>query len=159
MSRRRLISIFGGIVGVGAAFGLTLTFFGQRPAPLGHTTAPWQLIASIEVRDTSDGIIPHMIKVFPDDVRDAAEDFVIEGYLMRFVAEPALSEFLILPDPPTCPFCGGSGYGPYLEVQMKEPLDDLPDYTKLRIRGQLELIDDPTVYDAVRLIKGELVKG
>ena len=126
--------------------------------PRGHNTPAWELITSIEAVDTSDDILPNVVKTFPDALRTGTHDFEIEGYLMRFVSEPYLQDFILLPDPPECPFCGSSGYGPYLEVRMQTPLEDLPNYTKLRVRGTLELIEDPTVYETTRLVDGILIE-
>ena len=123
----------------------------------GHTAAPWQLLSTIESVDTSDDIIPNLIKTFPEELRAASDNFEIEGYVMRFVSEPYLQEFMLLPDTPECAFCGGIGYGPFLEVRMETPLGDMPNYTKLRVRGQLELIEDPTVFDTARLVNATLV--
>ena len=159
MVNRVVIFILIGVLVAGSGL-LVFYLWNTAPSPvaLGHQEPAWELLASIQIEDTSDDILPHMIKTFPKPVRDAAEEFVIEGYLIRFVAEPYLQEFMIVPDPPECPFCGGAGYGPYLEVNTRQPLDDLPDYTKLSLIGQLEFIEDPTVYDAVKLVDAVLLK-
>ena len=155
--RTSLIALFCVLcVGISLAWAIG-TFDTAQDQILGHETPPWELLARIEIEDTSDDILPNMIKTFPDEVIAAAQDFQIEGYLIRFVAEPYLREFMIVPDSPECPFCGGAGYGPYLEVQMREPLDDLPNYTKLHLVGQLEFIDDPKIFDAVKLTDAVLL--
>lgn len=159
MELRKLLWILAFIFAGGGGFALGMNAYLNSLVPTqGHETEAWQLLASIEAIDTSDTILPNMIKTFPDDLRAAADDFQIEGYLIRFVAEPYLQDFIIIPDPPNCLYCGGAGYGPYLEVNMKAPLDDdIPDYTKLTLRGTLELIEDPSVYDNAKLIDAILI--
>jgi len=144
------------ILGGAAAFGFNAWTEKQAPS-FGHQTEAWELLGRIDVEDVSDDILPKLIKTFPEDIRSATEGFQIEGYLVRFVAEPYLQEFLIVPDPPSCLFCGGAGYGSYLEVQMRAPLDDLPDFTKLSLRGELVLVEDPTVYDTAKLVDAVLL--
>ncbi|MEM6464860.1 MAG: hypothetical protein AAF724_23415, partial [Pseudomonadota bacterium] len=128
--RNFLLSLCGIALCVAVLTVIAPDLFAQPEPVRGHTATPWQLLASIETYDISDDIVPNMIKTFPPDLRAAADGFAIEGYLMRFAAEPYLQEFLLLPDPPECPYCGGAGYGPFLEVIMREPLDDLPNYTQ-----------------------------
>ncbi|MEO0342301.1 MAG: hypothetical protein AAF198_02580 [Pseudomonadota bacterium] len=164
MMSKRLHAQFAGMIATiaitaAAVFVLITVFWPQSgtTTPRGHTTQAWQLLASVEIYDTSDSLMPNVVKTFPDNLRAATNEFEIEGYLLRYLAEPYLQAFMLVPDPPECEFCGGGGYGPFLDVQMKTPMSDLPNYTKLRVRGTIELIEDPEIYEAVRLVDAVLV--
>ncbi len=111
----------------------------------------WALLAGATLAEEGSAVA----KTFPPALIAAAEQFEISGYVVPLVAEPYLKTFLLVPDPADCPFCGGGGYGPSLEVEMKRALPDVPEGTYVVLNGRLELDRSPETYDLFRLIDAE----
>ncbi|KMW57818.1 hypothetical protein AIOL_002786 [Candidatus Rhodobacter oscarellae] len=119
----------------------------------------WQVLQGVTITEELDGDIWQAKKSFSADVLAAAEsrNFDIAGFYVPIQAQAYIEFFLLVPDPADCPFCGNGGYGPSLEVTLKKPMKDMAEFSKLHIRGQLELIDDPTTYQAYRMIDAAVV--
>ena len=92
------------------------------------------------------------IKTFPPALIARQDDFEITGFVVPITAEPFIQTFILVEDPANCPFCGGSGYGPVLEVQLKRPIGTLTEFTELTVEGRLELIEDPETFQSYRMV-------
>ncbi len=114
--------------------------------------AQWRLLAEVEIEEHVEDGIWTAEKRFPDALLAAREGFEIEGYLVPITPEAFIETFLLVEDPADCPFCGSSGYGPALEVELRHPLRDLPEFSRIRVRGELQTIEDPETYQALRLV-------
>lgn len=121
--------------------------------------AGWALLNAASLSEVTEGGAVRVEKVFPPELVQAAEAFEISGYLVPNAAQPYLKRFLLVPDPANCPFCGDSGYGPVLEVEMTKALPDLPEGTPLTLKGRLELDRSPETYDLFRLTGAEVVES
>lgn len=113
-------------------------------AAAGDPEANWRLLAMVEISETvTDDGVWRADKSFPPELRAAREDFEIEGYFVPITSEPFVRTFLLVEDPADCPYCGGGGYGPVLEVTLKRPLAELPEFSRIRVRGDLAFVEDP----------------
>lgn len=111
----------------------------------------WALLAAVKVREIIDGNEWRAEKTFPAELIARMEDFRITGYIVPVDAQPYLRNFLLVQDPADCPFCGSGGYGPVLEVNLKRPLSELPEFSRVTVRGPLTLIDDPETLQMFRM--------
>lgn len=119
--------------------------------------ANWQLLESISFEEVETDDKWMVIKDFPEALRTQSGPFTITGYYVPIEAQAYVTQFLIVPDPADCPFCGSNGYGISLEVRMAEPLPDMPEATEVTVSGRLELIDDTETYQFARLTDAVLV--
>ncbi|MEM9343064.1 MAG: hypothetical protein AAGA87_08470 [Pseudomonadota bacterium] len=126
--------------------GITTSFF--FATPLAATEEAWDLLYSVRVEEVVNGDEWRAEKTFPDELAAARDDFEIEGYLVPIIAQAEMTILILSEYPADCPFCGGGGYGPGLEVHMRDPLPDMPEFSPLRVRGTLEFIDDPETFQA-----------
>lgn len=118
---------------------------------------PWDLINDIQYTETETETSWSVAKTIPEDLRAMADSFEITGYYVPIEAQAYVTSFLLVPDPADCPFCGENGYGPSLEVKMKRPMPDVPEATKITLRGTLHIDDSPETYRAVYVTEGVLV--
>lgn len=122
--------------------------------------APWRLLAEVEIKEVIDGLDWRAEKTFPDALVAAAEqEFEIGGFFIPVSAEAYIETFLLVQDPADCPFCGNGGYGPVVEVHMRHPLPDMPEFSPLSLRGDLVLIDDPETFQTYRLDDAVRIDG
>ena len=122
--------------------------------------APWRLLAEVEIEEVIDGLDWRAEKTFPDALRAAAgQAFEIAGFFVPVTAEAYTRTFLLVQDPADCPFCGSGGYGPVVEVHMRHPLPDMPEFSPLSLRGDLILIDDPETFQLYRLEDAVRIDG
>ncbi|MEM6276745.1 MAG: hypothetical protein AAF714_07310 [Pseudomonadota bacterium] len=120
--------------------------------------AAWNLLNTATVSEKITGDIWEAVKEFPEPLRDATDDFVVQGFLVPMLAEAELSHFILVQDPENCPFCGnGSGYAPVLEVMLAQAIPALPEFSQIRVQGELELIEDPQTYQMFRLVDARAV--
>lgn len=117
---------------------------------------PWELITSISYTETETETEWKVEKTIPDALRAQAENFTITGYYVPVEAQAQVTQFLIVPDPADCPFCGSNGYGPTLEVFMKRPMPDVAEATEITVEGTLNFDDSPETYRAVFLTDARL---
>ncbi|MBM7067735.1 hypothetical protein [Actibacterium sp. 188UL27-1] len=117
----------------------------------------WSLLRLAEIREEGLDEDWRAIKHFPDELRAAADAFEVDGFVVPILPEPYLKQFLLVEQPDNCPFCGNSGYGPVIEVEMKRPLPDLPEFTRVIISGRLELNEDPETFQMFRLVDAVLI--
>lgn len=134
----------------------TLVILTSLAAPL-HADG-WSLLATATVLETEEDGIWQAEKTFPPALQAAAEDFAVKGYYVPVEAQAWIQTFLLVADPANCPFCGGGGSGPVLEVEMKRPLPDMAEFTVIAVRGRLEFIDDPDTLQMFRLKDAILVE-
>ena len=120
---------------------------------------PWELITAISYKESETGGEWKVEKLIPDALRAQTQGFTITGYYVPVEAQAYVSQFLIVPDPADCPFCGSNGYGPTLEVFMKSPMEDVPEATELTVSGTLNFDESTETYRAVFLTDAELVGG
>jgi len=114
---------------------------------------PWTLIAGVEYREIIEGNDWRVEKTLPPPLLEAAKrPFTVSGYYVPIEAQAYVTNFLLVPDPENCPFCGSSGIGILLEVFASEPMPDLPEGTEVTLTGTLEIVDDPFTYQAVKLV-------
>ena len=118
---------------------------------------PWDLITAIEYEETETETTWSVKKIVPADLRAMASSFEITGFYVPIEPQAYVSSFLLVPDPADCPFCGQNGYGPSLEVKMKRPMPDVPEATKITLRGTLHIDDSPETYRAVYVTDGVLL--
>lgn len=117
---------------------------------------PWDLIQQIGYEETETETEWKVEKTIPEALRAQADGFRITGYYVPVEAQAQVSQFLLVPDPADCPFCGESGYGPALEVQMKRPMPDIPEATEITVTGQLNFDESTETYRAVFLTDARL---
>jgi len=118
---------------------------------------PWGLIAGVEYSEVINGDDWRVEKTLPAPLVAAAEaPFTVTGYYVPIEAQAYVTNYLLVPDPANCPFCGSSGIGVLLEVFAADPMPDLPEGTELTVTGTLELVDDPYTYQAVKLVDARL---
>ena len=114
---------------------------------------PWELIAGVEYREEIDGDEWRVVKMLPAQLIEATKaPFTVTGYYVPIEAQAYVTNFLLVPDPADCPFCGSSGIGVLLEVFASEPMPDLPEGTEMTMTGTLEMVEDPYTYQAVKLV-------
>ena len=112
----------------------------------------WNLLGTAKVSETIENDEWKAVKEFPADLRAATDDFTVEGYVVPILAEPEITTFILVQDPENCPFCGtGSGYGPVLEVMLDKAIPSVPEFSRIKVIGELELIEDPQTYQMFRL--------
>ncbi|MEL6913258.1 MAG: hypothetical protein AAFP13_02030 [Pseudomonadota bacterium] len=115
--------------------------------------AAWNLLNLASVSEAVVDDTWFAVKAFPEELRAATDDFLIEGYVVPILAEPEISSFILVQDPENCPFCGtGSGYAPVLEVILGEPIPSVEEFSRIRVQGELELIDDPQTFQMFVLV-------
>ena len=115
---------------------------------------PWALISSVEIEEIETETEWLVKKSYPDGLEQGAT-LEVTGFLVPLLAQAYQSQFLIVPDPADCPFCGNGGYGPTLEVHVATPLPDLPEFSELTVTGRIELIDSTDTYQALRLVDAD----
>lgn len=112
----------------------------------------WELLSSVRVTEILVNDRWGAKKEYPEALLAARQGFEIEGYYVPIEAQPYVRSFILVPDPADCPFCGTSGYGPALEVQLKGRMADIAEFSRITVRGELELITDPDTYMAYRMV-------
>jgi len=136
----------------------TLSLATKLSADIFDPDAAWNLLNTATVSEKIENDRWMAVKVFPNDLRAAVEDFEVEGYVVPILVEPTISTFILVQDPENCPFCGtGSVYGPVLEVLLARPMPSVPEFSRIKVSGTLELIDDPDTYQMFRLIAAKSV--
>ncbi|KUF11782.1 hypothetical protein [Pseudoponticoccus marisrubri] len=118
---------------------------------------PWDLIQQIGYKETEANGRWRVEKTIPPELRAMAPDFRITGYYVPVQAQARVTQFLLVPDPADCPFCGESGYGPTLEVTARRAMPDMPEGTRITLKGRLAIDDSDTTYRAVMLENAVLV--
>ncbi len=131
---------------------VTLTSLAVAAGWTGAAADPsnWQYLEAISFSEVETDGEWRVVKEFPAALTDG-QSFAITGYYVPIEAQPYVTQFLLVPDPADCPFCGSNGYGISLEVRMARPLPDMAEATEITVTGTLELIDDPTTYQFARL--------
>lgn len=119
----------------------------------------WTLLRLAQIDEEGEGDAWRAVKIFPEPLRAAAQDFEITGFIVPILAEPELTHFLLVEQPEDCPFCGSAGYAPTLEVTMARALPDLPEFTQITLRGTLEFIEDPQTFQLYRLVDARPLDG
>jgi len=114
----------------------------------------WALLSSAEGRETGMDDTWRVIKTFPEELRAATADFTISGFLVPITAQGDLKDLILVQNPAACPFCGGEGYGPVLEVSLKRGIDWLPEFTRVTVRGRLELLEEDNTAQMFRMVDG-----
>ncbi|KAA9005279.1 DUF3299 domain-containing protein [Histidinibacterium aquaticum] len=129
---------------------LTLATLTSAPA----LAVGWEEIAGVGYTEVVEGDDWSVEKEYPEALAAAAgQEITISGFYVPIEAQAYVTNFLLVPDPADCPFCGSSGYGISLEVHAAEPMPDLPEATELTLTGTVELVDDPYTYQALRLVE------
>lgn len=118
---------------------------------------PWDLITGISYKETETETSWSVEKTIPEELRAQAGEFTITGFYVPVEAQAQVTQFLLVPDPADCPFCGTNGYGPTLEVQMSRPVPDMAEATEVTVTGTLNFDESPETYRAVFLTEGALV--
>jgi hypothetical protein len=112
---------------------------------------PWELIVGIEYKESEANGDWSVEKILPEPLKAMSEGFTITGFYVPVEAQAQVSQFLLVPDPADCPFCGSNGYGPTLEVFMKRPMADVAEATKITVEGTLNFDESTETYRAVFL--------
>jgi hypothetical protein len=112
--------------------------------------ADWGLLAAIEIEEVQIEDRWEARKTYPEALLAATEGFEITGHVVPVVPDAELRLFLLVPDPEQCPFCGDAGYGPSLEVEMRDALDAV-EGEEVTLAGRLEIVADAETWQAVRL--------
>ncbi len=118
---------------------------------------PWLLITGIEYEETETADSWSVEKTIPEALRAMAPDFEITGFYVPVEAQAQVTQFILVPDPADCPFCGQNGYGPTLEVKMTRPVPDMPEGAEITVKGQLQFDESPETYRAVFLTDATLI--
>lgn len=119
----------------------------------------WQLLGSVEIKEIITGDQWRVEKTFPPALKGAAKDFEIEGFFVPVLAEGEIRQFLLVEDPADCPFCGNGGYGPVLEVHTRRPVPDMPEFTVMTVKGQLEFVEDPETMQLFKLTEARILRS
>ena len=130
---------------------LTLATLTSLAVPAAAETG-WDLLAKIEIKEVITATTFEAHKTFPEELKAQADSFEISGYFVPVLPQGYQSQFLLVPAPEDCPFCGSGGYGPTLEVHVKRPLPDLPEFSELTVSGRLEFEESTDTYQAVRMV-------
>ncbi len=130
---------------------LTLAITTSLAAPAAAETS-WDLLSKIEITEVITATTFEAHKTYPEELKAQANSFEITGYFVPVLPQGYQSQFLLVPAPEDCPFCGFGGYGPTLEVHVKRPLPDLPEFSELTVSGRLEFEESTDTYQAVRLV-------
>lgn len=122
--------------------------------------AGWRLLDDVEITEVEAGNRFLVEKEFPPALRAAAAGFEISGYVVPIVPEPYMTTFLLVERPEDCPFCG-SGYGPSVtvEVLLEKPMKDIPEFSFVRLRGDLEFVEDPETMQLYRMRDAVVLPG
>ncbi|MEL6168001.1 MAG: hypothetical protein AAFR35_04875 [Pseudomonadota bacterium] len=137
---------------LGVAALIAAAFWTNGTARAADPGEAWQLLAKVDVREVTDGDTWRAEKKYPRALQSAADTFQISGYFVPIEAQAWIQSFVLVETPLDCPFCGGGGYGPVLEVQLKRPLRDMPEFSQITVRGTLDFITDPETFQAFRLV-------
>ena len=125
----------------------------------GANPVNWQLLEAISFEEVEQDGRWQVIKDFPEALTANTQDFTITGYYVPVEAQAYVTQFLLVPDPADCPFCGSSGYGFALEVRMREAMPDVDEATEVTVTGTLELLEDTDTYQFARLTRATLVSA
>ncbi len=136
----------------------TLTSAALLTGPAAADPQGWDLLQAITFEEVETDTEWKVLKTFPEGLRNGAE-FTVTGYYVPVEAQAYVTQFLIVPDPADCPFCGSNGYGISLEVLAADPMPDLPEASEVTVTGTLELIEDTETYQFARLTEARLVDG
>ncbi|MEL6608678.1 MAG: hypothetical protein AAFO58_02705 [Pseudomonadota bacterium] len=110
------------------------------------------------ITENFDGENYHVAKDFPETLTDG-QAYAIEGYVVPIEAQAYIQSFLLVEDPSSCPFCGSDpSMSPALEVMLKAPIPDLPEFTYVRVEGTLEFVNDPETFQLFRLVGARPMK-
>lgn len=118
----------------------------------------WDLIGAVGITEIEEDGIWRVEKTYPPGLENGAT-LTVSGYFVPMMAQGYQTQFLLVPDPADCPFCGTNGYGPTLEVHAATPLPDLPEGATLTVTGTVELVDSPETYQALRLRNADWALG
>ncbi|WP_172299927.1 hypothetical protein [Pseudoruegeria sp. HB172150] len=118
---------------------------------------PWDLLGSVEIRETEKNGRWAVEKTFPEELKAAADGFTVTGFYVPIEAQAYVRSYLLVADPADCPFCGSNGYGPTLEVHMRRPMPDIAEGTQITVRGRLNFLLSEDTYQSVIMTEGELL--
>ncbi|MEM6695075.1 MAG: hypothetical protein AAF626_10475 [Pseudomonadota bacterium] len=96
-------------------------------------------------------------KTFPTELKDQRDAVSVTGYYVPVLAEAYVTQFILVPQPYACPFCGSDSYGLALEVHVAEPMPDLEEGTRIEVRGMIELVESGDTYQSIILTDAALV--
>ena len=139
---------------------VTLTSFAWRAVfayAASEAEQAWSLLATAEVREVTSEGEWKAVKTFPDVLRAAREDFKVSGFYVPIQAQGYVTSFILVESPASCPFCGDSGYGPVLEVTMKRPMPDLPEFSQITVLGRLEFNEASDTFQMYQLVDANLI--
>lgn len=118
----------------------------------------WDLLDLAEVHEEGGEEDWRAVKTFPLELRAAATDFTIEGFVVPVVAQGYIQQFMLVEAPENCPFCGNGSYGPVLEVVTKRPIPDMPEFSEVLVTGTLEFNEATDTFQMFRLVDAELLE-
>lgn len=96
-------------------------------------------------------------KEYPPSLQDGMT-VKVTGYVVPVEAQPFFMSFLLVDDPQNCPFCGsGEGYGPVLEVQLKRPIAETPEFAQVTVEGTLRFVEDEYSSQLFRLVDAQVM--
>lgn len=114
-------------------------------------TAPWDLLAAIEIEEIVTDTTYEVRKVFPAAIENGIEKFDISGYIVPLSDDPEITDFILISDMGFCPFCGSPEHGTSLQVTMADPITDFEEGKRVTLRGALETVTDPETWQTTVL--------
>lgn len=115
------------------------------------SSAPWDLLADIEIEEIITDTSYEVRKVFPAAIENGVEQFDISGYVVPLSDDPEITDFILISDMGFCPFCGSPEHGTSLQVTMADPLVDFEEGKRITLRGALQTVTDPETWQTTIL--------
>ena len=120
-------------------------------------TDVWSLLSDIGIDEQITEQSYHVVKTFPPRFQSAIEGIEITGYAMPISDGVTIRELLIVADMGLCPFCGSGEHGGSLLVQLKDPLTEFEEGTRIAVRGTLTPVTDPETWQAAVLSGADII--
>ncbi len=121
-------------------------------------SAPWDLLAEVEIEEIITDTSYEVRKVFPAAIEDGIETFDITGYVVPLTDGVDITDFILISDMGFCPFCGSPEHGTSLQVSMASPTP-LLEGARVTLRGSLEAVIDPETFQSTILNNATLIDG
>jgi len=128
----------------------------HHPLPVGPAgSISWALLA--QARDVDFTPDQHYIpRHYPDAVKKiAGSEILIKGYMIAIRPNGTFSDFLLVPFPPTCPYCVPVGPSQIIEEHTSKPVAF--SFEPVVIRGVLKLREDDVSNLFYSMVNSEIV--
>lgn len=117
----------------------------------------WHLLNEIDREEIVTDTSYEVRKSFPEALRNGAVEFEITGYAAPLTPGGQITELMLVSDTGSCPFCGSFEHAASLQVQLAEAIPEFDQNTRLSLRGTLEPVTDPEIWQAAILRNARIV--